>query len=317
VNRDGRAGVVWHTQGSGKSMEMELYVHLAGQRPELRNPTFVVVTDRTELDSQLFAGFARSLLLAEDPVAVTSRAQLRAELAQRTTGGILFTTLQKFGRTRAERESGAEHPLLSERRNIIVTADEAHRSHYDDLDGYARHIRDALPNASFLAFTGTPISFDDRNTQDVFGPVIDTYDLTWAVTDGATVPVYFEPRLIKVGLTRDVTEDDIDRAADEATVGSAPRARRRPGRALGEPIGPAGEVHRHTRQGACRRRHPRDLRQPLRGDHQAPAGLAQRCARPGQDQGGLLRERPGPAADFAARTPVRGNQDDPEPTARP
>jgi type I site-specific restriction-modification system R (restriction) subunit len=108
VNRDGRAGVVWHTQGSGKSMEMELYVHLAGQRPELRNPTFVVVTDRTELDSQLFAGFARSLLLAEDPVAVTSRAQLRAELAQRTTGGILFTTLQKFGRTRAERESGAD-----------------------------------------------------------------------------------------------------------------------------------------------------------------------------------------------------------------
>ncbi|GAA4701416.1 type I restriction endonuclease subunit R [Phytohabitans rumicis] len=219
VNSDGRAGVVWHTQGSGKSMEMELYVHLAGQRPELRNPTFVVVTDRKELDGQLFEGFARSLLLAEDPVAVTSRAKLRDELTHRTTGGILFTTLQKFGRTKEEREAGTDHPLLSERRNVIVIADEAHRSHYDDLDGYARHIRDALPNASFIAFTGTPISFEDRNTQEVFGPVFDTYDLTRAVKDGATVPVYFEPRLIRVGLTRDVSEEDLDRAADEATIG--------------------------------------------------------------------------------------------------
>src|SRR5262249_12158860 len=187
VNRDGRAGVIWHTQGSGKSMEMELYVHLAGQRPELRNPTFVVVTDRRELDGQLFEGFDRSLLLAESPVAVTTRAQLRDELSHLTTGGILFTTLQKFGRTKEEREAGADHPMLPQRRNIIVIADEAHRSHYDDLDGYARHIRDALPNASFIAFTGTPISFEDRNTQDVFGPVIDTYDLTRAVDDGATV----------------------------------------------------------------------------------------------------------------------------------
>jgi type I restriction enzyme R subunit len=219
VNSDGRAGVVWHTQGSGKSMEMELYVHLAGQRPELRNPTFVVVTDRRELDGQLFESFDRSLLLAEQPVAVTTRNKLRDELANRTTGGILFTTLQKFSRTREERKAGADHPLLSERRNIIVIADEAHRSHYDDLDGYARHIRDAVPNASYIAFTGTPISFQDRNTEEVFGPVIDTYDLTRAVKDGATVPVYFEARLIKVGLTSGVTEEDLDRAADEATVG--------------------------------------------------------------------------------------------------
>ncbi|MFC7276050.1 type I restriction endonuclease subunit R [Paractinoplanes rhizophilus] len=219
VNKDGRAGVVWHTQGSGKSMEMELYVHLAGQQPQLRNPTFVVVTDRKELDGQLFEAFDRSLLLAEDPQAVSSRARLRDELTQRATGGILFTTLQKFSRTKEEREAGPDHPLLSDRRNVIVIADEAHRSHYDDLDGYAKYIRDALPNASFIAFTGTPISFDDRNTQDVFGPVIDTYDLTRAVEDGATVPVFFEPRLIKVGLTSGVSEDDLDRAADEATVG--------------------------------------------------------------------------------------------------
>lgn len=219
VHSDGRAGVVWHTQGSGKSMEMELYVHLAAQRPELRNPTFVIVTDRKELDGQLFEAFNRSLLLDEAPVAITSRELLRDELTNRTTGGVVFTTLQKFGRSRDERDAGADHPLLSNRRNIIVVVDEAHRSHYDDLDGYARHIRDALPNASFIAFTGTPISFHDRNTTEVFGSIIDTYDLTRAVSDGATVPVYFEPRLVKVGLVRDVTEEDLDRAADEATVG--------------------------------------------------------------------------------------------------
>ena len=219
VNRDGKAGVVWHTQGSGKSMEMELYVHLAAQRPELRNPTFVVVTDRKELDGQLFEGFARSLLLGEQPIAVTTRAQLREELTQRTTGGILFTTLQKFSRTKDEREAGADHPQLTDRRNVIIIVDEAHRSHYDDLDGYARRIREALPNASFIAFTGTPLSFADRNTVDVFGKEIDRYDLTRAVRDGATVPVYFEPRLVKVRLERTVTQEEFDRAADEATAG--------------------------------------------------------------------------------------------------
>ncbi|ORB76547.1 DEAD/DEAH box helicase family protein, partial [Mycobacterium timonense] len=175
-----------HTQGSGKSMEMELYAHLVAKQPKLKNPTIVVVTDRKELDTQLFETFNRSRLLGESPKKVTKRADLRDELSNRTTGGIYFTTLQKFGLTKEERESGADHPLLTDRRNIVVIVDEAHRSHYDNLDGYARHIRDALPNAVFIAFTGTPISFADRNTREVFGKDIDVYDLTRAVTDNAT-----------------------------------------------------------------------------------------------------------------------------------
>ncbi|MGL4339906.1 MAG: type I restriction endonuclease subunit R, partial [Rhodoglobus sp.] len=133
--------------------------------------------------------------------------------------GIYFTTLQKFGKSEAERNAGDVHPLLSDRRNIIVIVDEAHRSHYDDLDGYARHLRDALPNATLIAFTGTPISFDDRNTQAVFGEYIDVYDLTRAVEDGATVPVYFEPRLIQVSLSSDISQEELDTAADDATLG--------------------------------------------------------------------------------------------------
>ena len=216
---NGKAGVVWHTQGSGKSMEMELYAHLVALQPKLKNPTIVVVTDRKELDTQLFETFHRSRLLRETPKKIATRAELRDELRNRTTGGIYFTTLQKFDRTKAERESGADHPELTDRRNVVVIVDEAHRSQYDQLDGYARHIRDALPNAVYIAFTGTPISFSDRNTQDVFGDYIDVYDLTRAVKDGATVPVYFEPRLIKVAFADGVSEDDLDRAADEATLG--------------------------------------------------------------------------------------------------
>ncbi|WP_006246056.1 type I restriction endonuclease subunit R [Mycolicibacterium tusciae] len=219
AERNGKAGVVWHTQGSGKSMEMELYTNLVAQQPKLKNPTIVVVTDRKDLDGQLYETFNRSLLLKESPVKVTTRAKLRDELSNRTTGGIYFTTLQKFSLTEAERKSGADHPLVTDRRSVIVIVDEAHRSHYDDLDGYARHLRDALPNATFIAFTGTPISEADRDTRDVFGPDIDVYDLTRAVDDKATVPVYFEPRLIKVTLAHGVTEDDLDKAADEATSG--------------------------------------------------------------------------------------------------
>ncbi|MBO3090013.1 type I restriction endonuclease subunit R [Cellulomonas dongxiuzhuiae] len=219
VATHGRAGVVWHTQGSGKSMEMELYTNQVLRHPRMANPTVVVVTDRNELDGQLYETFARSLLLPEKPVQVRRRAELRAELSGRASGGIYFTTLQKFGRTLAERESGAEHPLLSDRHNIVVVVDEAHRSHYDDLDGYARHLRDALPHATLIAFTGTPISFADRNTREVFGDYIDIYDLTRAVDDGATVPVYFESRLVKVRLAESVTEDLIDAVADEATAG--------------------------------------------------------------------------------------------------
>ena len=219
VDSDGKAGVVWHTQGSGKSMEMELYTNLVMRHPRLLNPTVVVITDRKELDGQLFQGFRVSRLLPEQPRQITRRAELREELTSRTTGGIYFTTLQKFGRSEDERKAGADHPLLSRRRNIIVIVDEAHRSHYDDLDGYARHLRDALPHATLIAFTGTPISFADRNTRDVFGDYVDVYDLTRAVRDGATVPVYFEPRLIKVALRESLSEEDLDRAADDATVG--------------------------------------------------------------------------------------------------
>uniref|UniRef100_UPI0026282FE2 type I restriction endonuclease subunit R n=1 Tax=Micropruina sp. TaxID=2737536 RepID=UPI0026282FE2 len=219
VKSDGKAGVVWHTQGSGKSMEMELYANLVLRSSHLLNPTIVVITDRRELDGQLHLSFKASTLLPEQPVKVTTRSQLRDELTQRSSGGILFTTLQKFNRTPAERESGADHPLLSERRNIVVIVDEAHRSHYDDLDGYARFLRDALPHATLIAFTGTPISEVERNTRDVFGDYIDIYDLTRAVNDKATVPVYFEPRLVKVSFADDVTADDLDAAADEVTVG--------------------------------------------------------------------------------------------------
>jgi len=227
VESNGKAGVVWHTQGSGKSMEMELYANLVARQPKLLNPTLVVITDRTELDSQLFETFNQSLLLADKPLQVTTRAQLRDELSNRTTGGIYFTTLQKFGLSTQEKHAGAEHPQLSDRRNIVVIVDEAHRSHYDDLDGYARHLKDALPHATLIAFTGTPISFDDRNTREVFGDYIDIYDLTRAVEDGATVPVYFEPRLIKVLLADAVTEEQLDSAADEVTEGldDAERAR--------------------------------------------------------------------------------------------
>jgi type I restriction enzyme R subunit len=227
VRTDGKAGVVWHTQGSGKSMEMELYTNQVQRHPLLTNPTVVVITDRKELDGQLFSAFLISRLLPETPVQIRTRSQLRTELSGRAGGGILFTTLQKFGRTTDERFSGSDHPLLSDRRNIIVVVDEAHRSHYDDLDGYARHLRDALPHATLIAFTGTPISLGERDTQKVFGDYIDVYDLSRAVADGATVPVYFESRLVKVGLKAGVSQADLDAAADEVTEGldDAERAR--------------------------------------------------------------------------------------------
>lgn len=227
MRSNGKAGVVWHTQGSGKSMAMELYTHLVGTKPQLKNPTIVLVTDRTELDGQLFAAFSKSALLQEEPKQITSRAELRTALADRQTGGILFTTLQKFGLTKQEKESGLEHPLLSDRRNVIVIVDEAHRSHYDDLDGYAAHLKSALPNATLIAFTGTPISFEDRNTRHVFGDYIDIYDLARAVDDGATVRVIFEPRLPEVKVAAEVTDAEIDGAADAAVIGLDDIERRR------------------------------------------------------------------------------------------
>jgi type I restriction enzyme R subunit len=219
VRSDGQAGVVWHTQGSGKSMEMELYANQVLTSPAFGNPTIVVLTDRTDLDDQLYDTFEASELLPERPVQAATRDELRTQLANRRTGGVIFSTLQKFGRTKEERDSGARHPLLSDRRNIIVIADEAHRSHYDDLNGYARHLRDALPYATLIAFTGTPISQADRNTRAVFGDYIDVYDLSRAVEDGATVPVFYESRLIPVSLPGDLDPELIDERADEVTAG--------------------------------------------------------------------------------------------------
>ncbi|MER5480846.1 type I restriction endonuclease subunit R [Streptomyces sp. NPDC002734] len=216
---DGRAGVVWHTQGSGKSEEMVLTTTMVMKDPALLNPTVVVVTDRNDLDDQLYSTFQESEILPEAPRQVLTRAELREELAAKRTGGILFTTLQKFGKTKEERESGTDHPMLSERRNIVVIVDEAHRSHYDDLNGLARHLRDALPHATLLAFTGTPISEADRNTREVFGDYIDVYDLKRAADDGATVKVYHESRVIQLVLDREIDPDKIDEEADRITEG--------------------------------------------------------------------------------------------------
>lgn len=219
VRSYGLAGVVWHTQGSGKSMEMELYANQVLKHPALGNPTIVVITDRTDLEDQLYNTFQTSRILPEKPHQATTRDELRTDLANRTTGGIIFTTLQKFGKTKQERDAGRSHPLLSDRTNIVVIVDEAHRSHYDNLDGYARHLRDALPHATLIAFTGTPIAEADRDTRKQFGPDIDVYDLTRAVEDGATVPVFYESRLIPVQLPEGIDPEAIDERADEATTG--------------------------------------------------------------------------------------------------
>ncbi|WP_306369110.1 type I restriction endonuclease subunit R [Nocardiopsis sp. CC223A] len=228
---NGQAGVVWHTQGSGKSEEMVCLSGLVAREPALNNPTVLVVTDRNDLDDQLLGTFQASRdLLGTDPVQADTRQQLREVLTNTNTGGIVFTTLQKFGRTREERESGADHPLLSDRRNILVIVDEAHRSHYDSLDGYARHLRDALPHATLLAFTGTPLSKADANTREVFGAgedYIDVYDLRRAVEDGATVRVYHEPRLIEISLPEGVDPADIDAQADTLTAAMDDAERRR------------------------------------------------------------------------------------------
>ena len=251
---DNRCGVVWHTQGSGKSLTMAFYAGSVILHPEMENPTLVVLTDRNDLDDQLFGTFSRCHeLLRQKPVQANDRAQLR-EYLKVASGGVVFTTIQKF----TPDEKGDKYPLLSDRRNIIVIADEAHRSQYDFIDGYARHLRDALPNASFIGFTGTPIESTDRNTRAVFGDYISIYDIQRAVEDKATVPIYYESRLAKLELKpeekphldenfEEATEgEEIDRkeklktkwAALEALVGTDKRLeldRRRPGEALRGP----------------------------------------------------------------------------------
>ena len=211
---DQRIGVVWHTQGSGKSLTMAFYAGAIVREPAMQNPTIVVLTDRNDLDDQLFTTFSRCQdLLRQPPVQAESRADLRQKLAV-AAGGVVFTTIQKF----FPEERGDTYPNLSERRNIVVIADEAHRSQYDFVDGYARHMRDALPNASFVGFTGTPIELQDANTRAVFGDYIGIYDIQRSVEDGATVPIHYESRLANLELD-DAERPAIDPDFEEATEG--------------------------------------------------------------------------------------------------
>ena len=211
---DRRIGVVWHTQGSGKSLTMAFYVGRIIREHAMANPTVVVLTDRNDLDDQLFGTFTQCKdLLRQPPVQARDRADLRRKLSVQS-GGIVFTTIQKF----FPDEKGDDHPTLSERPNIVVIADEAHRSQYSFIKGFARHMRDALPNASFVGFTGTPIELKDANTRAVFGDYISIYDIQRAVEDKATVPIYYESRLAK--LTLDETEKpNIDSEFEEITEG--------------------------------------------------------------------------------------------------
>ena len=217
-----QCGVVWHTQGSGKSLTMAFYAGSIAQHPQMANPTLVVITDRNDLDEQLFGTFAQcSQLLRQAPVQASDRRHLR-ELLQVASGGVVFTTVQKFFPAGEE----TRFPLLSDRRNIVVIADEAHRSQYDFISGFARHIRDALPNASFIGFTGTPIETADRDTRRVFGDYISIYDIQRAVDDGATVPIYYEGRLAKIDLDEN-EKPHVDPEFEEATEGEEVARRER------------------------------------------------------------------------------------------
>lgn len=211
---DRRCGVVWHTQGSGKSLTMAFYAGRIILHPAMENPTLVMITDRNDLDEQLFGTFARCHeLLRQKPVQAESRADLRKKL-QVASGGVVFTTIQKF----LPEEKGDRQPVLSDRRNIVVIADEAHRSQYDFIDGFARHMRDALPNASFIGFTGTPIELTDKNTRAVFGDYVSIYDIQRAVEDGATVRIYYESRLAKLELN-EAEKPHLDEEFEEITEG--------------------------------------------------------------------------------------------------
>ncbi len=236
---DQRAGVVWHTQGSGKSLSMVFYAGKLVLAEEMNNPTLVVITDRNDLDQQLFETFSNcQQLLRQTPTQAANRDDLKKLLAV-ASGGIVFTTIQKF----LPAETNGHYPQLSARRNLVVIADEAHRSQYDFIDGFARHMRDALPSATFIGFTGTPIEKEDANTQAVFGNYVDIYDIQQAVEDGATVRIYYESRLAQIKLSEEaqaildqqveeITEDDelTDRqkrfakwTGKEAVVGSQNR----------------------------------------------------------------------------------------------
>jgi type I restriction enzyme R subunit len=215
VKGDKRVGIIWHTQGSGKSLTMAFYAGKIIQHPAMANPTLVVLTDRNDLDDQLFSStfVPCQELLRQEPVRAESRARLR-QLLKVGSGGVVFTTIQKF----LPEAKGDRFPLLSDRRNIVVIADEAHRSQYDFIEGFARHMRDALPNASFIGFTATPIEKSDRSTPAVFGDYIDVYDIHQAIQDGATVPIYYEARLAKLDL-KEEEKPKIDPKFEEVTEG--------------------------------------------------------------------------------------------------
>ena len=212
INKDKRVGVVWHTQGSGKSLTMVFYTGKLILHKKLENPTIVVLTDRNDLDDQLFNTFSASQsLLRQSPAQAKDREDLKKSLNV-ASGGIVFTTIQKF----FPEQKGETYPVLSERKNIIVIADEAHRSQYEFINGFARHIRDALPNASFIGFTGTPIELSDRSTPAVFGDYIDIYDIQQSVEDGATVRIYYESRLAPIKL-KEEERPKIDPEFEEVT----------------------------------------------------------------------------------------------------
>ncbi len=232
-----KAGVVWHTQGSGKSISMCCYAGMLLQQKEMKNPTLLIVTDRNDLDGQLFETFGNAHeLLKQTPVQAENREDLRRILGERESGGIIFTTVQKFSPLDGE----DAHPILNDRHNIVVISDEAHRSQYGlkasiSKDGkykygYAKHMRDALPNASFIGFTGTPISSEDKDTRAVFGDYVSIYDIKDAVDDKATVPIYYESRLAKLNINQDeieklsaqveeVIEDEEDLSSKEKAKG--------------------------------------------------------------------------------------------------
>lgn len=216
---DGRGGVIWHTQGSGKSLTMLMLAGALIREPRLANPTVVMITDRNDLDDQLFDTFAAGrALLRQPPVQAASREQLK-ELLDRAAGGVVFTTIQKFAEA---------HGVISERTNVVVMADEAHRSQYGFVEGGARWMREALPNAIFVGFTGTPLEGDDKNTIHVFGEYADVYDIRQAVEDGATKPLYYESRIIKLRVDEEgarIAEDELEYVVNAERKGDEPEDR--------------------------------------------------------------------------------------------
>ena len=256
-----KGGVVWHTQGSGKSITMTCFAARVMQEKAMENPTIVVITDRNDLDGQLFGVFSLSQdLLREQPIQVESRGDLRNKLANRPSGGIVFATIQKF----MPGVNEDTFPVLSDRSNIVVIADEAHRTQYGfgaELKasegallgesqtryqvGYAQHLRDALPNATFVAFTGTPVSSEDRDTRSVFGEYIHVYDMQQATEDGATVAIYYESRLAKLSLKDNelpAIDDQVDELAEDEEDDQQSRLKSR-WAALEKVVGAEPRVH--------------------------------------------------------------------------